>query len=176
MKRSALLGTLLMIIPFYSTFAWGPIGHRVVGEIAYKNLSYFTKKKVEKILSGESMAKASTWADEIKSDPAQYRHTFDWHYMSWTSGESDYEYKEGSGKLKIAIDEQSKILKSDSSSVRDKLFALRFLIHLIGDLHQPLHVGNGHDRGGNDCKVFYHSEKTNLHRLWDEDIINQKKN
>lgn len=180
MRNLSLLNLILIlifssIVPLSVTLAWGPIGHRVVGEIAYKNLNFFTKKKVDKILEKESMAKASTWADEIKSDPDQYRHTFDWHYMSWPNGEEEYQYKSGTGRLKLAIEEQTSVLKNVKSSKEEKLFALRFLIHLIGDLHQPLHVGNGHDRGGNDCKVFFHSEKTNLHRLWDEDIINRKK-
>lgn len=168
------LAVFFILFSVRSLQAWGPIGHRVVGEIAYRNLSFFTKKKVDKILNKESMAKASTWADEIKSDPDQYKHTFDWHYMSWPSHQTEYQYNGSGGKLKIAIQEQSDILKNKKSTKDEKVFALRFLIHLIGDLHQPLHVGNGKDRGGNDCKVFFHSEKTNLHRLWDEDMINKK--
>ena len=74
-----------------------------------------------------------------------------------------------------AIEEQVRTLKNNKSSVDKKKFALRFLIHLVGDLHQPLHVGNGLDRGGNDCKVFFHKEKSNLHRLWDEEMINFKR-
>ena len=168
----------LCLIFFMSTiesFAWGPIGHRVVGEVAKRHLNYFTKKKVEAILGAESMAKASTWADEIKSDPDNYKHTFDWHYMSWPMDESDYTYKEGGGKLIKAIKDNVNILRSEKSTKTRKIHALRFIIHLVGDLHQPLHVGNGLDRGGNDCKVFFHKGKTNLHRLWDEDMINRKK-
>ena len=154
--------------------SWGPIGHRVVGEIASKHLSKKAKAEVTSILGRESMAKASTWPDEIKSDPENYRYTFDWHYMSWPNESSSYEPK-SSGKLLWAIEEQLRTLKNKKSSADKKKFALRFLIHLVGDLHQPLHVGNGLDRGGNDCKIFFHKEKSNLHRLWDDEMINFKR-
>ena len=154
-----------------SAFSWGPTGHRTVGEIAERNLTVIAKKKIKAILGKESLAKASTWPDEIKSDPDNYRYTFDWHYMSWPNDMGQYKPGQG-GKLIWAIDEQMKVLKNKKSRKEKKIFALRFLVHLIGDIHQPLHVGNGKDRGGNDCHVEFHGEETNLHRLWDEGMIN----
>ena len=157
-----------------SVLGWGPTGHRIVGEIAERELNEKTLVQIKQLLDNKSLAQVSTWADEIKSDPDHYRHTFSWHYMTWPTGQEDYVY-DGQGELFIAIQNNLKVVKNDYASKVDRSNALKFLVHLVGDLHQPLHVGNGMDRGGNNCLVIFHGERVNLHHLWDEKLI-QKNN
>ncbi|MFY7993683.1 MAG: S1/P1 nuclease [Bacteriovoracaceae bacterium] len=163
------LGALVLFST--SAFAWGPTGHRVVGEIAEKHIKIETLAKVRKILNGETLAQVSNWPDEIKSEPAKYGHTFNWHYTDWKDDQETHNHEHSSGKLLPAIDEQIATLKDEKKTEAEKAFALKFLVHLIGDLHMPLHVGNGIDQGGNFCKVLFHNTPSNLHRVWDEDMI-----
>lgn len=168
MKILALMSLSLLS---FNAFSWGPTGHRVVGEIAQKHLKWKTKKKIKKILDGESLARVSNWPDKIKSDPDKYAHTFSWHYTTWADTSKPFAPQAGEGSLVSAIEDQLKVLKTRKTTKAEKAFALKFLVHLVGDLHMPLHVGNGTDRGANDCKVTFHREKVNLHRLWDEKLI-----
>jgi S1/P1 Nuclease. len=166
--------TLVIILIPCISFAWGPTGHRIVGEIAEKELNPKTLSKVKALLDNKSLAQVSTWADEIKSEPDHYGHTFSWHYMTWPTNQDEYVY-DGQGELLLAIQNNLKVVKNDYASKVDRSKALMFLVHLVGDLHQPLHVGNGTDRGGNRCEVLFHGERVNLHHLWDEKLI-QKNN
>ena len=164
---------LLLACFFFSNqaFSWGPTGHRAVGKVAEIYLSKSKLKKVRKLLNGESLARASNWPDKIKSDPENYSHTYPWHYTSWPVGQTDYHADSAGGSLPTAIANNVAILKNKSKGKHERAKALKFIVHLVGDLHQPLHVGNGEDRGGNDCKVYFHRELVNLHRLWDEAMI-----
>ena len=154
-----------------TALAWGPTGHRVVGAVAEKHLTRSAAKQVNKILQGQSLSRVSNWADEIKSEPETYSHTYNWHYTDWKEEDHQHDETNSSGKLMTAIKEQLAVLKDKNASVDKKNFALKFIVHLIGDLHQPLHVGNGLDQGGNKCKVLFHKKETNLHALWDEGMI-----
>ncbi len=164
--------SVLVLLSSSTVFAWGPTGHRVVGEIAEKHISVKTLSKVRGILKGETLARVSTWPDEIKSEPTKYSHTFNWHYTDWKDDQDHHDHETSSGKLIPALEEQIATLKDDKKSDAEKAFALKFLVHLIGDLHMPLHVGNGVDQGGNFCRVFFQNSRTNLHAVWDEDMIN----
>lgn len=163
----------LVTFIFFSTnvFAWGPTGHRTVGEIAEGKLNYSTLKKVKNILKGKSLAQVSTWADEIRSEPENFKHTFRWHYTDFPKGMEQLDESKSSGQLVTSIQDQIKVLKDKKSTADQKEFALKFLVHLVGDLHMPLHVGNGKDRGGNWCYVIFHDQRMNLHHLWDEGLI-----
>lgn len=151
--------------------AWGPTGHRVVGLIAEQHLSHKARKAVKAILGSETLSLASTWMDEVRSDHA-YDHTRDWHWVTIPDG-STYAAveKNPNGDLVEAIDRMRAVLRSDTASVAGKRTALRFLVHLIGDLHQPLHVGRGDDKGGNDVQVRWMKQGSNLHRVWDSGLI-----
>jgi hypothetical protein len=166
---------LLVCILSSQAFAWGPTGHRTIGHIAEHFMTDKALKASREILSGMSLARASTWADEIRSDPATYSHTYDWHYTDWPDQQDHHDHStetEDGGKLLSALGQQIKTLASSESSAQDKAFALKFISHLLGDLHQPLHVGNGLDAGGNFCRITYFGEKMNLHALWDDGMIN----
>lgn len=168
---------LLVTIAFLSShaYAWGPTGHRTVGEIAQEKLSSSTLKKVQKILKGKSLAQVSTWADEIRSEPETYKHTFRWHYTDYPQGMEKLDETKSSGLLVTSIGDQVKVLKDKESTAEQKEFALKMLVHLLGDLHMPLHIGNGKDRGGNWCYITFHDQKMNLHHLWDEGLIDFNK-
>ena len=166
--------TFMLSMLFISTsaLAWGPTGHRAVGEIAEKYMEPKALLAARNILQGHSLAKGATWPDEIKSEPARYSYTYNWHYTDWSDEAHDHDEANSSGKLMGSIDAQLAVLKSPTATREEKEFALKFITHLIGDLHMPLHVGNGLDQGGNFCKVSYMGQNTNLHALWDEGMIN----
>ena len=152
-------------------FAWGPTGHRVVGEVAYQNLDKSTKRKIEKLLNYKSLATVSTFGDEIKSDK-RYNKFYVWHFVNFEFGKKYHECeKNKEGDLIQGIDSCISIIKSEKSNKKDKIFYLKMLVHFIGDLHQPLHTGRGEDKGGNDIKVKWFNSPSNLHRIWDDDMI-----
>jgi hypothetical protein len=164
---------LIFSLMFISThcFGWGQTGHRVTGEIAEAHLSVKAKKNISDILGHESLALVSTYMDEIKSDP-NYRHLDPWHYCTIPTGET-YELPgtPQEGDVVNAILQLTNELKSKQFTLGDEAFTLKLLVHLVGDIHQPLHVGNGQDRGGNDIKLEYFWEPSNLHRVWDTGMI-----
>lgn len=165
--------TLILALAFVTSnaFAWGPTGHRAVGAVADRFLEPAVALKVFQILGGQNMARVSNWSDEIKSEPETYSHTYNWHYTDWKDGDHDHDETSSSGKLLTAINQQLAILKNPETSLSEKNFALKFVVHLVGDLHQPLHVGNGLDQGGNKCRVVFQKKEMNLHQLWDEAMI-----
>jgi len=150
---------------------WGKTGHRATGEIAEKHLSKKAKKEIEKLLNGYSLAFVSNYADEIKSDN-KYNKYYAWHYVNFPF-DSTYEShpKSEKGDLIVGINTCIKVLKDEGSSKEDKVFHLKMLVHFIGDLHQPMHIGMAEDRGGNDFKVEWFNKGTNLHAVWDSKMI-----
>jgi len=150
---------------------WGATGHRTIGEIAEKHLSKKAKKEIEILLQGQGLAIVSTFGDDIKSDDA-YDKFYTWHFVNFPF-DTKYENskKEKRGDIVQGIAYCINILKDANASQEDKTFYLKFLVHLIGDLHQPLHVGRAEDKGGNDIKVLWHYKKSNLHRVWDSEMI-----
>ncbi len=160
---------LFLFLSFQSVFAWNKTGHRIVGQIASNYLTKNTKQQIRKLLGHQDLSRISNWADEIKSD-SNWAHAYDWHYCTIPEGE-----KYISGKYKGEAVEKTiefiNVLKNKKSKKDEKIIALKFIVHLVGDLHQPLHVGNGTDRGGNDNKVNWFGEETNLHRVWDKHLL-----
>lgn len=161
-----------------STFAdedWGQNGHRAIAEIAFQYLDEDVKQEILTLLEGESLALASTYADEIKSDK-KYDDYKPWHYVNMTL-DSNYQdaEKNEAGDIVVGIQKCIQILKEETSTKAEKTFHLKMLIHFIGDLHQPFHIGLREDRGGNDFKVFWFGEQTNIHKLWDTQLIESYK-
>ena len=150
---------------------WGQTGHRVVGQIAEAYLSKKAKKEINRLLDGHSLAFASTIADEIKSDRA-YDSFSPWHYVNYEmGGHYDPSNADERGDIVYGIQKSIEVLESNSASDADKRFYIKLLIHFIGDLHQPLHVGRAEDQGGNRIQVSWFSRTSNLHRVWDSDLI-----
>ena len=167
---------LLFIIPMYGNTAntyWGSTGHRVVGKIADNYLSGKAKREVRRLLNRKSLAFVSTYADEIKSD-RRYNKFYTWHYINMPL-ESNYQdsKKNPDGDLVTGIAYCKTVIQDKNASDDDKAFYLKLLIHLIGDLHQPMHIGLEEDKGGNDFKVQWFYKDTNLHRVWDSEMIEE---
>lgn len=174
MRRKIFTAVLFMTLSLgYATeFDWGQNGHRATGEIASKHLSSKAKKEIAKILKGMSLARVSTYADEIKSDP-RYREFGPWHYVNMVSGETEYDPATANpdGDLLRAMKKCKQVLQDKNASADDKEFYLKMLVHFVGDLHQPLHTGRGEDKGGNDIQVRWYNEGTNIHSVWDTKMI-----
>lgn len=176
MKWSRLLISfcLTQLIPV-SSMAWGVLGHRVIGGIAETYLSAATKAEIKKILGTESIAMASNWADFIKSDRS-YDYLSRWHYINLPSGLNTERFndrlkKDTSANLYTKLQFVITELKKKNLSHDKKVFYLKLLIHFVGDAHQPMHTARPEDRGGNDIKVFWFNTPTNLHRVWDEHLV-----
>jgi len=155
----------------FTSWGWGQTGHRVVGEIAWQHLTRKAKKNVKRVLQDESLAMCANYMDFIKSD-STYDSLSPWHYCTILDGEKSAAHPE-EGDVILAILQYTSELEKGKYSV-DEAFALKCLVHLVGDIHQPLHVGNGTDRGGNDVKLEFFYEKTNLHRIWDSGLIDHQ--
>ena len=152
-------------------FSWGKTGHRVTGEVAESYLTENTRLEIRKILKDPSLAVASTWADEMRSN-SNFRKYSTWHYVNMPYNVKYVNSKKSpKGDVVQAIKICKDKLKDSNVSYEDKALYLRFLVHLVGDIHQPLHVGRVEDRGGNDIKVKWFGNETNLHRVWDTHII-----
>ena len=170
---------LLAVSLFLSTFSfasendWGRTGHRATGEVAEQHLTKKAKQKVREILNGSNLAFVSTYGDDIKSDP-EYRKYGPWHYVNLEPGETKYSKEKANpdGDLIQAINTCVAVLKDKNSTAEDKSFYLKMLVHFVGDLHQPLHAGRGEDKGGNDIQVRWFGDGSNLHRVWDSEMIN----
>ncbi len=170
---------LLLLIPFLffiksssdEAFFWGKNGHRATGEIAEKHLTRKAKRSIDKILKGQSLAFVSTYADEIKSDK-KYNKYYSWHYINMDLDQNYEEVeKNPKGDLVTGINTCIKILNDKNSSDDEKNFHLKMLVHFMGDLHQPMHIGRKEDKGGNSIQVEWFGRGTNLHSVWDSKMI-----
>lgn len=171
MRNCGILLLCVFISYQANAFDWSKIGHRTTGEIAENYLTKKTKRALDELLDGESLAVVSTYADEIKSDKA-YRSYGPWHYVN-VPFEKTYNThpKSERGDLIQGIDRCIAIIKNPTSSKNEKVFHIKMLVHLIGDLHQPLHTGLQEDKGGNDFQVQWFKSGTNLHTVWDTKMI-----
>lgn len=176
LKRLTLFLTAISLS--ISAFCWGLTGHRVIGEIAEDHLSRKAKKELKKLIGRQTLAWWANWPDFIKSDTT-WNHASPWHYVNVPPNLSKEEFvaalKSLPGKnLYTQIQETMSQVKDRNLSLEQRQIALRFLVHLVGDLHQPLHVGHADDQGGNKIIVYWFDRKTNLHSVWDTWLIDQQ--
>jgi nuclease S1 len=153
--------------------AWGPTGHRAVGRVAERHLTPRAARAVAELLAPERLAYVTTWADEIRSEP-EWSEADAWHWVTIPDGEN-YESapKSPQGDVLEAISRFEAVLAERGRPRLERVHALKWLSHLVGDLHQPLHVGRGDDHGGNDVLVLWFGEPSNLHAVWDNGIIDR---
>jgi hypothetical protein len=157
--------------------AWGQTGHRITGAIAEQYLSAEAREAVEALLPNETLAEASTYADEMRSNPDDFwqKVAGPYHYVTVPKGKTYADVgAPPEGDAMFALTRFRATLLDPKTSRAEKQLALRFIVHLVGDLHQPLHNGNGTDRGGNEVKVRFFWEDSNLHRVWDAGMIDQR--
>ncbi|MFB6455801.1 S1/P1 nuclease [Chitinophaga sp. Hz27] len=177
MRKKVIFALLAGFLLPIASFAWGPNGHRIVAEIAFNHLTPKARKAVIEILGRQSMAMVANWPDFIKSDTThKYDHTNTWHYLDFPGGidraEFDKELVAATGEnLYTETQAMIKQLKNRTLSKEEHVFAMTFLIHMMGDMHQPLHVGHDEDQGGNKITLLWFNNPSNLHRVWDEQLI-----
>lgn len=154
-----------------TALAWGPTGHRIVGEIADAHLCDGARRYVEPLLAGTTLANAGVWADAIRDEP-QWRHTRPWHYLNVGDGESIATARRRSDdNVLAAIERTGRELADVRLPVERRAEALRFFVHFVADVHQPLHVGRAGDHGGNDIEVRVGRTVRNLHSVWDAEAL-----
>lgn len=170
---SLLLG--LLISP--TAWGWGQIGHRASGYIAEAHLTPHSKNVLRSLFPNENLADISTWADTLRSS-GQFRHTATYHYDGLPAGVGYLDHlrkmnpqqvRQG-GALQAVLAAQKEI-ESPEVSANQKAVALRFLVHFMGDLHQPFHSGRPEDKGGNLVRLSWFGRPTNLHAVWDTGMI-----
>lgn len=158
----------------HSVFAWGPQGHMIVAQIAEEQLSPAAKSAVKKYLGDQTLADVANWADFVKNQP-EYQNTKGWHFLDIPDGMTyDNIPHAQEGDVVTAITAQVNVLKDPKASAANKQVALKFLVHFVGDMHQPLHVGRPSDKGGNTIRVRFEGRDTNLHALWDSGMITKQ--
>lgn len=173
MRVSLALFCSLMLLSPVPVMAWGAHGHSTVAWIADAQLTPAARAKVNRLLAlepGSTLESIASWADKNR-DSSNTR----WHYVNFPRGDCHYRPVRDcpDGQCAVAaIAEQTTILRSTATD-QEKLIALKFLVHLVGDLHQPLHAGFGDDRGGNQVQIQFEGEGSNLHALWDHQLVDQ---
>ena len=175
--------------------AWGTHGHRIIAALAEPQLTQHTKNQISRLLGADQLSVVASWADEMRGSPdkpdfwAYYANA--WHFVNLpVTGNYEQSQKSRHGDAVMAIATFSAILqdqplpagavqtglrhyfgKSDLHNIKVKRFALKFLIHIVADLHQPLHSGYASNHGGNDIKLDWQGKPTNLHALWDSVLL-----
>jgi len=175
MKAGFVLAAALVTAVPSPVFAWGKTGHRVVAAIAEPQLSGLARAHVQEILGGgESLDEAANWPDEMRSDPAPFwqKTATPWHYV--TLNGIIYDHAPAEGDALEALNHYRDVLRDPRATLAEKQTALRFIVHLVGDLHQPLHVGKCCDRGGNEVKVKWFGRDLNLHSVWDSALVDEE--
>ena len=169
MKRFLIAAVALFTV--LPSFGWGQKGHDVVAYIAECNLKPEVYQKVVKKLGGHSLVYYANWLDNA-SYSDQYRYTKTWHYANVDDGFTyDTMAKQPKGDVVTAIEGIVEELKSDILSPEQEGVRLRMLIHLVGDIHCPMHAGRLSDRGGNGVIVKFFGRDTKLHSLWDTALV-----
>lgn len=153
---------------------WGQIGHYVTGQVAENHISETTAAEIERVIGKESLAVASVWMDDIRSD-SEYDYTNTWHWVTIPDGmRYDETEKNPDGDILGQLETMIEELKAGRLTEKEEHDKLKMVIHMVGDIHQPLHVGTGEDMGGNRARVQWMGENSNLHRVWDSDMIKSR--
>jgi hypothetical protein len=156
--------------------AWGPDGHAIVADIAEAHLTPAARSQVAALLAtagGHHLADVASWADEIRHD---HPLTGAWHFVNIPLGAGGFNHDRdcaGDNCVVAAIGRFEAVLADQRRPPADRLVALEWVVHFVGDIHQPLHASDNNDKGGNDLTVTYFGKLTNLHAIWDETILDK---
>ncbi len=161
--------------------AWGIVGHHASAQIAYDILKAQNSpalREIHKILKADDFVEASTWADEIRGSSNEWKNTIWFHFEKMNDSDRYLPHlKKQSAEDRVrggtvqALLASEVLLLDKRSSADDRKHALKFIIHFIGDMHQPLHTGRVDDNGGNKVIVKWLGFNMNLHQIWDSQII-----
>ncbi len=197
LRRLAIPAVLLALFVAAPVAAWSALGHKLVGELAQRHLSATANAEVARLLQGEAdptLAGVATWADDLRNqDPESFRRTSRWHYVNLSSDSCRYaperDCKDGECVI-AAIEAQRAILADRSQPLEARRDALKFIVHFVGDVHQPLHANSRNDQGGNRFQVSLRTDiepeayardryvgglmGTNLHSVWDYYVLAER--
>jgi len=171
-----LTGKLLLIGFFIvagtlSAYAWGQKGHDVTCAIAQEHLSNKAKKQISRILDGKSIVYWANWMDSA-SNTEEFKYSKTWHYKNIDPDESyDSASVNPSGDVLSAIETQTAALRSGKLNKEQSALALKMIVHYVGDLHCPMHMGHKCDLGGNKVQLQYFGKGSNLHKVWDSGVV-----
>ena len=178
MKRiSILFATVFLLLGNVVALAWGPTGHDVVAAIAEKHLTKKAKKEINKLLDGKSIVYYSSWMDNIQNSPyweQSYKITKTWHYANVDKGHTYQTMpKNENGDVVSSLQMLTDAMENHYSELTDsmKVDYLKMIVHMVADLHCPMHAGRLSDRGGNGTKVKWFGQNTSLHSVWDSKIV-----
>src|SRR5580698_1191372 len=149
--------------------SWGRTGHNVIGRIAAGHLTDKAKAGVAALLGNEGLADVASWADDNRD-----RTTASWHFINVELGLSFDEFNgqvESKEDVYTVLVKEEGILADEKASREDRVNALKYVVHFVGDIHQPMHVSRAEDKGGNTIQVQYDGQGTNLHSLWDTKML-----
>lgn len=169
---------LLFILFPITAFSFGPIGHRAIGLVAQANLTPKAQAVVKQLLGMESMADVANWADQVRGEGKVYQQANWYHFEKMNDGVRYLNHLQAmpqdqrlKGGPVVAILTAFDALRSPSTPPQERRDTLKFLIHFVGDLHQPLHTGRIEDMGGNKIPVNWFGFPSNLHAIWDSGLI-----
>ena len=175
MKKRQIPVVLSALVVSIFLLSWGVTGHRTIGKIAENHLSGKAKAAIQGLLGNESLADVSTWADEVRSQP-EYKQTGSWHFLNLPLGLTYPEFQKQVEAMKesnvySALQQNEQELMSKNTTRTQKIEALKFIVHFVGDLHQPMHISRAEDKGGNTIQLSYEGKGMNLHSLWDTYLL-----
>lgn len=170
MKKQILIFSFLAL-GYSLASGWGQKGHDTVAYIAQKHLTPTTQNAVDSLLDGYSLTYWANWLDNA-SHTQDYAYTKTWHYKNIDADQSFEDApKIPEGNIVDAIYDQVDVLRDPNAQNEDKVLALKMVVHFLGDIHQPLHMGHASDRGGNSHNVRFFKSPTNLHSVWDTNLV-----
>ena len=177
MKRFTLILLAIMMLNITDAYGWGATGHDVVAAIAEQHLTPKAKRKINKLLDGKSIVYYSSWMDNIQNSPYWengYNKTKTWHYANVDEG---FTYqtmtKNPDGDVVSGLEMLTKEMTENYRNLTDSMRVdyLKMIVHMVGDLHCPMHAGRLSDRGGNGTRVKWFGQNTSLHSVWDSKMI-----
>jgi hypothetical protein len=167
--------SIFIIATALSLISWGYTGHRTIGLITENHLNLKAKAAVKNLLGDTSIADACTWADDARREP-QFKETGNWHFLNLPLGLNFKDFKQyidtiGKDNVYSALMNAERVLRDKKSTKEQQVHSLKFLMHFVGDLHQPMHISRAEDKGGNTIQLNYEGKGTNLHSLWDTRML-----
>lgn len=171
---------IIAVISVLVLCSWGHKGHKVIAIIAYNHIDPRAMPAVDALLQGQKMDDIASWADDVAHDDPRYHNTAPWHFLDMRSGLNYAQFKQAviaqnQPNLYTAILKNKNDLANKQLPIEKRQEALKFLIHLVGDAHQPMHVSREQDKGGNTIELMFGGKNTNLHALWDSGLIDQER-
>lgn len=174
------IATVLILSFATQAFAWSRDGHAIVGMLAERQLRPAARAEVARLLAGEpdpTLAGVASWADDVRAAEASGK-SAPWHYINFKAGDCSYvpvrDCPDGNCVIG-AINRNFLILSDRARPDAERRDALKYLVHFVGDVHQPLHSTPRDDKGGGDFQVNYQGKGSNLHKVWDRLILERKK-